>query len=229
MNDPRAPDPLRKAWQAATETVECGQACPDPDRIWEALQGGLSRREFEELVEHTIDCPACAEAWRLARDMGAMRAGQELAAVAPARTEQPPRWAFLRLRPLALAAGLAGLAVVAATTTWLWPDRPKQQVHYRDTEHEQIRALISEGQPLPRTACLLKWSPGPAGTRYSVRVSTEDFVQVSFVQGLDAAEYLVPAGDLKKVQPGTRLMWQVQAYPPEGGSELSETFFVTIK
>jgi len=231
----QAPDSerLRQAWLAMTSAATGERGCPDPDRIWEALQGGLDPKEVMAIVQHTADCPVCAQAWRLAKDMGAMQAEAEPEPVRPAEVVRPSGWSRIfdlwRLRPLALAAGLAGLLVLGAGAVWLWPDRGRQGMQTRDLPGDAIRSLIPEEQALPKTACLLKWTPGPAGTRYTVRVSTEKFEQISLVEGLEAAEYLVPTAALEKLKPGARLLWQVQAFPPKGGRQISGTFFVTLE
>jgi hypothetical protein len=41
----------------------------DPERIFDALHGNVTREERQAVVEQLLTDPAAAEAWRLARDM----------------------------------------------------------------------------------------------------------------------------------------------------------------
>ena len=229
MKEAIAPKAIRQAWLAMTTSATPALGCPDPDQIWDALQGSLAQKEVMAIVQHSIDCPACAEAWRIAKDMGAMDARECLQQDQPAEIIRPASWTLWRLKPLALAAGLACLMVLGGTAAWLWPKRSQPEVEYRDVAQKQIQALTPEAQALPKSACLLKWTPGPVGTRYSVRVSTEQFEPISFVKGLEKAEYLVPADSLQDLQPGDSIIWQVQVFPPRGGKQISGTFFILLR
>jgi len=228
MKDTPSSEQMRSAWLALTDSTSAAQDCPDPERIWEALRGGLTPEQVRDIVRHTASCPACAEAWRLAHDMGAMQARQTSTDSRQAQADPQRQAFFWRLRPLAMAAGLAGLLFLAGAAVLLWPKQPAQDPIFRTTGQDSIRALISEKKPLPRSDCRLKWTPGPDGSRYTVRVTTEDFVQVDFAEGLEQAEYRVPPGSLAGLEPGTRLMWQVQIFFAEGGQEFSKTFFLQI-
>lgn len=237
MKDP-GEEKLQQAWRERAATGRPGTDCPDPEAIWEALRGGLGEREAGRIVRHTASCPACAEAWRLAREMGAMEArsaGEP--AVVRVRFDRRDRRAPRLLMPLALAAGLALLLGIGAAVVFMGqePEDPgvdpgkSPGVVMRTTGTESIRPKISEDMPLPKDAFRLAWSPGPEGTRYTVRITTRELETVHLAEGLSSNEHTVPATVLDDLAPGTRLLWQVQAFYPDGRRVTSPTFFVTIQ
>ena len=99
-------------------------------------------------------------------------------------------------------------------------DRPL----FRDSERLAIRSLVPESIPLSRARCVLRWSGGPAGTRYNVEVATERLEIVDRARDLDRPEYLVPAKALAALPPGARLLWQVELRAPDGSRLTSPTF-----
>jgi hypothetical protein len=218
---------LQNAWRERSGSGS-GDSCPDPAKFWDAQSGELPRHEVDALVAHTTSCPACAEAWRLAREMGAMDEREVVTESIEAPVRATPWW---RLRPVALAAGLlfligAGLTLFLARPE---PDPTDQKVTFRDTGPDAVRALAPEEKPLPRDACRLTWTPGPEGSRYTLRVTTEDLENVHLAEGLEKPELIVPAEKLEALAPNTRLMWQVQVFTPDGRRIQSPTFFVIIR
>jgi hypothetical protein len=88
---------------------------------------------------------------------------------------------------------------------------------------------VPEGRPLPRSQCVLRWSPGRPGSRYDVRVATEALEPVATGRGLGVAEYRVPDEALASLPGGTKLLWQVEALLPDGSRWTSPTFVVRIE
>jgi Tetratricopeptide repeat len=62
---------LRELWGSETRDAPLAADCSDPSRIWDALQGHATPEEVQALLDHSLSCPACAMAWRLARDISA--------------------------------------------------------------------------------------------------------------------------------------------------------------
>ena len=83
------------------KTTGAGARCPDEDRIWLALQGGLSREETFQVIKHTGSCSVCAGTWRLAHGLGAMEEGGAVGE----QVEEPtvvalkPPWLAQTVRP----------------------------------------------------------------------------------------------------------------------------------
>jgi hypothetical protein len=94
--------------------------------------------------------------------------------------------------------------------------RGQPPVVMRAGEEIAIRSLVPESAPLPREACVLKWSEPAGGARYTVRVGTEDLSPVARAENLDRAEYTVPAKDLERIPPASVLVWRVEAVLPDG-------------
>jgi hypothetical protein len=67
----RNDDALSAALWAASETSRPRDDCPDAERTWRAVAEELPLDERLAIVDHTVVCPACAEVWRLAMELGA--------------------------------------------------------------------------------------------------------------------------------------------------------------
>lgn len=210
---------LRQAFAADSHRAPQPDACPSPESIWEAVRGLLPPAAMRAIVEHLALCPACAEDWRLALAL------QEQEAVAsPAPLHAEPSFRRLRTWGLAAAAVLA-LAVVGVQ----WLRQPAAPV-YRESEQKAIQSQLAEGKALPRDRFVLRWTaPVPAGATYGIEVSTEDLQVVASAESLRTTQYQVPAGDLKDLPSGSRLLWKVEADLPEGGHVSSKTFVTAVQ
>jgi hypothetical protein len=203
---------LRRAFQMLSDDATPGADCPPPDRLWEAAHGGLSAVERRDVVEHTSECAACAEAWRLA---AALPPDEGRDAV----EEAVPRRSYGSY--LAAAASVLILIGVASTLrTWVSSPKPG----FRDAERGEIRSLVPDNEPLVRSDCWLRWTPGPRGTQYHLTVTSEGLDVLVDVDALDSPRFLVPEGALSDLDSGARLLWQVTAAFPDGGEVSSETF-----
>jgi len=240
MNDSPELNRLREAWRLRES--EPASPCPESDKIWDALAGSLRQPDLNALVRHTAVCPACAEQWRLAHELGAMQErGAQVVELAPQRARHIP--------VLALAAGLV-LLIGLGLFLWQWqapkPSAPAPVAPvisreppgspatgsapgYRTGEQLSISSLVSESRPVSRGACRLAWTPGPSGTRYSIMVTTTEMQELDRAENLTSSSYLVPPATLAGLSAGTRLMWQVHALLPGGERIVSPTFFVTLE
>jgi hypothetical protein len=226
MNDAPELERLRKVWQQRTVEPDPTDQCPGSEKIWEALSGSLEESQLHAIVKHLSTCPHCAELWRLAHAMGAMP--DEGAQVIRLGQRSSPRFRYL-----ALAAGVVILIGLGMTFWWWHLDRTTGPARtapaYRTDSAPAFKSLVPEDQPISRRSCRLSWTPGPQGTRYNVRVTTTDLIQIDLAEGLSYPEYWVPVGVLEELSPGTRLMWQVQAILPGGQRALSKTYFLTLE
>jgi hypothetical protein len=95
---------------------------------------------------------------------------------------------------------------------------------------EQAAATTLQAHPealcLPRTNCLLRWTPGPEGTRYDLTVTGEDLTLLHSRKGLEDPQFLVPP---EVIPPATTaILWRVTAHLPGGGMVASPTFRSTL-
>jgi hypothetical protein len=65
-------DRMRRAF--ADDTTS-GTDCPPAARVWEAANGQLEPGDAAAVVDHVATCGACAEAWRIARELETEEAG----------------------------------------------------------------------------------------------------------------------------------------------------------
>lgn len=212
-------DRLRMAFQSLSDGWD--EECPPAllEQIWKAASGDLSRHEMEAVLDAVAEHPAAAEAWRIAF---ALRA--ETSAEQPARRAPHTTWRWL---PSYLAA--AAVVLVGVTVALIRTGEAPPASDYRSVSGYVIESTVDHDTALPRAALRLRWTPGPEGVRYHVRVTTEDLRVVSSQADLDAPEYLVPDDALREVPPGARVLWQVEAELPDGGTVASQTFVVRLQ
>jgi len=218
MDDER----LRRGWRDATaDDAASADGCPGDEAIWSAVAGELPPDQAEKLVLHSQDCPVCAESFRIAASMA------EDATGAAQSSPGMPRGGRVFV-PLAAA---AVLVLVAFLVPGLIRREPTSTpgAEFRNGAAVAIESLLDESTPLPREAFLLRFSPGPEGTLYTVELTTEDLTPVHHRTGLTTAEYLVPAEALATVAPGTDLFWSVEALLPDARRIDSPAFRVTVR
>jgi len=60
---------LRAAFATVAEVAGDGSTCPSADALWACAAGSQHGEDCEATILHLTECPACATAWRLARDL----------------------------------------------------------------------------------------------------------------------------------------------------------------
>ncbi|WP_426750298.1 hypothetical protein [Myxococcus sp. Y35] len=203
----------------------------DADLVWRAVSGELPAEERRVVIERVAADPAWAAAWRLANEL--TRAASEaeppaerLGEGARARrgagaARQGRRFRFAWSKPLWGAVATAALMLIVVGVAMR--DEPEQP-RLRGEDTAAVVSKVPEALPLKRDDCVLRWSGGPEGTRWSVRLSTEDLSLVHRVDSLERREYRVPAEVLAPLKPGTKLLWQVEARLPDGQVLRGATF-----
>ncbi len=215
-------DALRAAFAARSQDVQ-GPSCPTPEALLRAFTGQAPRGERRAVVAHLATCAACAEDWRLAREIMPDEAG------AQARDEQPEAapvvvGPWLRSGLIALAA-----ALVAAAGVGLWPRLvARPPAVYRETQSDTPRALVPDDAALPRDAFELRWAFAQADARYAVTLSDAALEALFEARDLEQSAVLVPAAALGALSDGATLLWQVEARLPDGRQARSSTFRVRI-
>jgi hypothetical protein len=218
VTDPDAADErLRQAFQRLGETSREEPSAEDVDRIWRAAAGDLSADERRELVDRTATDPALAEAWRAAKELSRAAPVDTPAATAGSRFSTPGWLAAAAV----LLVGVA-LGVIAQLS-------PPRDGTYRDVGTDVIAPLVEPDATLPRDAFRLRWTAGPPDSRYLVRVTTEDLRVLTTVPDLTVPELVLDPGLLSSIDPGARVLWQVDATLPGGERVSSETFVVRVQ
>ena len=221
MTDDRAADDrLRSAFQAlgAGNGRECSS--DDLERVWRAMDGTLDAGERRDLIDRLASDTALAEAWRIA---GELHAAAE--ADAPARAA--PRRAVTGWRSGWLAAAAVLLAAVG-TVVVFQRIQPSDDT-FRAGDGYTVESLVGADAALPRDQFRLRWTPGPPDTRYQVRVTTEDLQVLTVAADLPVAEVVIPGDSLSPVASGGRVLWQVNARLPGGGTITSATFVTRVQ
>jgi hypothetical protein len=225
---------LREAFASLAHDAGSTEGCPDPDRIWMAVRVELSPGEVRDLVEHTVACPFCAEAWRLARELNiesAPAAKTDGTLIARSMVSRRSAW---RWGSIIAAAAVIMLVTVFSiqfdqSSEYLSGTPGFDSPRYREGGEATIRSLVPADRSLPRERFELAWSPGPPGTRYQLEIATADLDLVLKARGLEEAGFLVDENTLQPFPPGTRLLWQVEAAHPDGTRLTSETFVAVLQ
>jgi len=198
MNDGEIED-LRRAFTAPGGTAPLPEDCPPAETIWAAVYGELPPGALRDVVDHIATCPACAEDWRLAVEVGRGRAAPPV--------PYPRRW--LRLAPLVAAAAAVVALVVGLPLT------RHGEVHSPPRGVEHVTSPLVDGQQLSRDHCLLIWS-GPKDATYEIEVDTLTGDRLFSKGGLKVLSYQVPKSSFDGVPPGTLLEWRITTPPPGG-------------
>jgi hypothetical protein len=206
-------EPLQEAFAAAAENAPPAAGCPDPDRLWAGARGELDAAELPPLVRHTAGCPACAEAWRLARALPPEAAVVGLSAARPRR--RPHAW-------IAAAAVIAAAAAVLLYLSVRGRRDGNGGTQYRGGARD-IQLLIDDGATLPRDRLLLRWASAGTGARYDVHVFTADLDEVDRALGIADTAYQVAPVRTAALPGGAVLVWRVEAALPDGETLTSPT------
>ncbi|HEU4780459.1 MAG TPA: hypothetical protein VFS58_11310 [Steroidobacteraceae bacterium] len=201
-------DTLARAFAARSQSPAALTQCPDSDLLFEAASGALDHGRRMKIVDHVTQCAECAMAWRLAMDLGARP-------TARANNSWTPR--------LALAASVVVAAGLAAH--FLIPVKDQQPQYRQPADSSAPTSLTAE--KLARDRFLLQWSAGPAGSSYTLRLSTTQLAPLFFEQDITTSRFLVPASVLTNVESGQQLLWQVEIRLPDGRRVVSDTYLVT--
>lgn len=202
-------DKLSRAWVARDQSTAHEQH-PDAEELYEAASGNLDRARRLEIVDHVAKCGECTQAWKIALDVGARDAKASV-------TQRP--WRFALAASVILAVGLVTYLVI-----------PVEQgtPQYREGV-DPLAPVSAIGSSLPRDQFVLRWSAGPQGTSYVVRLSTADLAALLVKSDIAATELVVPSSVLANVKAGEELLWQVEARLPDGRRVVSQTYVVRVE
>ncbi len=147
------------------------------ERIWLAVSGQLPAEDRRAIVERMAHDPACAEAWRVAHEMWtASRSAAQVPRAA--RSSSSRRSATAAPTLVAVDATVAGRRGGASSLpprlAWSRCATVGLGDEFRTPDGPAVVSSIPEDAALPRDAFRLQWTPGPPGSRYRIRVTTED-------------------------------------------------------
>jgi hypothetical protein len=219
---------LRRRFANPPRDAAAVPGCPGAETFWKGARRELSREKLGSVLDHVASCPACTVAWRLTREQLAAADGMIVPLTGDSSRASPAGWrrrAWSIWAPVAAAAVLAGIALLVP---WRQPEPPAGPV-LRTPAEESIRSLVPESDLLPAEQFTLRWSAGPPGSRYAIRVTDQRLNLIAGARALEGAEYTVPAGDLSGLEAGTVILWQVEAVLPDGRRLVSETFTAKLR
>jgi len=209
-----ADDRLKAAFQSLSAVAGADCSREEIERVWQAVSGELPADERRNVVDRMASQPALAEAWRVAHELRLAQQEGAPREAEPAARSWTPAWI-----------GLAALLVLTVGVGLVQFSRPPADT-FRDAGSYVVESLVPSDATLPRDAFVLRWKPGPEGSRYEVRVTTEDLRVLTTAADLTSPELTLPRELLSGVGPGTRVLWQVVVALPGGDTVSSQTFVV---
>ncbi len=212
-----ADDRLRAAFRSLSAEGRTDCSREELERVWRAVSGELPADGRHEIVDRMASQPAVAEAWRIAHELRA--AQQERlgnGAESAARSWRPAWIGLAALLVLSVGAGLLQLRREPADT-------------FRDPGRYVVEPLVTSDATLPRDRFVLRWKPGPEGSRYKVTVTNDDLRVLMTAADLTAPELTVPPERISELAAGARVLWQVVVAMPGGETISSETFVVRVQ
>jgi len=145
------------------------------------------------------------------------------------KDERSRRW----IGPAVLAAIILYAALVVAVglgVRFLGPGpATEEEPIYRAQESDWLLLEGEDGEVLPRESFFLRWSDGPEGGTYHIRVMTEELELVAEARRLEQSEFQVPAAALMEFPSGSRIFWQVTAHLPDGRRIDSDSFLAVVE
>jgi hypothetical protein len=177
---------LARAFASRQQSQISVRQCPSAEQLFAAASGDLERNEQLRIVDHASQCAECAQAWRLAMELGARPA----TSAAPTRrnlfhrlrwpAQGPMRASPIELRWFALA---GSVVCVMGIAMYLAVPIKKQAPMYREAAHPMTPVSLVTGS-LTRDRFLLRWSPGPRGSTYNLRLTTPELIPLLVEQDL---------------------------------------------
>jgi hypothetical protein len=188
------------------------------DRIWLAVSGELPAADRRELIDRMASDAACAEAWRAACELWQASQGHAGVALRPDRMGWRSNWLLMAATILiATAVGVVSLL-----------DTPPAD-EFRASPGYVVSSLVQAETSLPRDSFRLQWTPGPEGSRYQVRVATDDLQLLAIAADLTVAEFVVQPAAFARLTSGSSVFWQVDVTLPTGERITSPTFVARVQ
>jgi hypothetical protein len=214
VSDRRDLEALRRGFQSLADHTPGECSAEDVAAVWRAVRGDLDAEARRALVARLAAEPALAEAWRIAHALESPETAIAPPVAAPRRSWPAP-W---------LAA--AALVILGLSAVLLVPQLRRGEPVLRQPGVYAVESLLGPDTALPREAFELRWTAAPPGSRYRVRVTTEDLRVLVTASDLDRPALRVSADALSSVPAGARVFWQVDVMLP-GNARFSSPTFVT--
>lgn len=218
-------DDLRKAFleRPSNASTEVDEALAET--LWRIATGELRGPEAARIVDRVTDDPDTAELWRVTFAMAnEAKLAASTDAPEPAANDTRLLWGTIAM----VTAAAAVLLLLMPSPTPSPKTEPQVDPVLRANDQRVLESLLRPGQALPRFAFELRWSGGPKGAHYDVRVEHARRVVASGLD-LERPTFTVPTTRLEDIPSGTVLTWRVTAISDDGVRVDSPTFEARVR
>lgn len=211
---------LRERYLKPAVGADRGSGCPPPETSLRVVLHELPAAARRAFADHAATCASCAVEWNLAREY--VTEARLVAETRPARAGFGLRhWAAMA----AAAATVAAMILFIPRTDEVPPESPV----LRTVGPETVASLVDATVGLPADRFVLRWTPGPEGTRYDIRVTDRRLEPLAGARSLQQAEFLVPTEGLTDLESGSVVLWQVESILTDGSRVSSPTFSARLE
>jgi hypothetical protein len=237
---PQSDARLQEAFTSLTDLPTLEPSDDLREQIWLAVSGDLPPAERRALVDRMATDAAVAEAWRVAYEMwrvlqpahpsrvfvrGSIARHPPYRAWTRGSTRVEPHYSGWTSRVIAAAATVIVAATIGVVS--LLNRTPADE--FRASPGYAVTSTLPANTPLPRDQFHLRWTPAPEGSRYQLRVTSEDLQVLATASDLATPEFVVPVARLAALPGGATVFWQVDVTLPTGGRVTSPTFVARVQ
>ena len=226
-------------------TAEGPQTEVDPDRIWAAVHEQLDEGELARLVEQVLTSPSAMEQWRMALEMKRLSEETESPAMAtihqmPERPDQgasngagegasegpgPSRRRGVG-RAASWLAAVAASGLLLSVLAWQWRT-PEVPFETRGIDPTRIEQTVERA---PRDAFELEWDgPTVEGVESYEVVLTHGVETLYRATDLQQPRVRIPVEAFDALEPGSTLLWSVEATLADGSTIRSGPFKTVLQ
>lgn len=204
--------------------------CPSTEQLLDTLGSKSEIADRRGVIEHLARCPACAEDWRIARELSVSFAteadlpGAVSGADTPRHTRPVVAWWAQPRWPLTAAAAALVLLAAGTFTTNIddrrAPTQPEPGAFRNDAT--AVESSTSEHH-FNWSDARMRWPAGPVGAQYELSFHRSDLTTIDLrIQAGSPGVTLAPA-DMAVLRGEGEFYWQVRTVAPDGRTQVGPT------
>jgi len=207
---------LMEAYRSVPDGRHSGLERMDSGKIWDLVEGNLEEKEILEYADMAAEDPELAEAWHLALEI---------------RREREHRKKLIPFRrhfSFRTFIALAAMLLVGVLIPLLF-QKSSDQPLLRGSNSEEIVNLLGDTAALPRDNFILRWrDTSDQAVSCDLLLMRQDLTEIISVQNLNSGEYRVNPEQMKDLDRGENLLWQLKCHRHNGEIHPSRTWSILL-